>query len=70
VTRQERRDAVVAALAAGRVPRENPTKLWAGNGTGSHCAICGAILTPTDVEYEVEFASGQELIVDRHCHEL
>ena len=52
---------MVAALAAGSVPRENPTKIWAGNGTGSQCAICGSTLTPTDVEYEGLLEAAQRI---------
>ena len=61
---------MTAALAAGTVPRDNPVKMWAGTGTGSQCVICGERLRPNDVEYEIEFASGRALVLDRQCHEL
>jgi len=70
VTHDERRRAVTKALTTGAVPRDKPAKIWAGNGTDKQCAICGATMRAADVEYEIEFASGESLMLDRECHAL
>ncbi len=68
---EERRyEAVLSALEAGALPRDKPLKTWAGMGTGKVCAVCGARLTAGDVEYELEFASGRLIVVDRRCHAI
>ena len=70
MTYDERRRAVTKALSAGTVPRDNPAKMWAGNGTNTPCAICGVTMRAADIEYEIEFASGLSLMLDRECHAL
>lgn len=67
---EQRRGAVIEALRIGIVPREEPLKMWAGFGTNARCALCGRRLQASDIEYELEFASGISLIVDSHCHSL
>ena len=62
--------AVIKALTAGTVPRDKPAKIWAGNGTDKRCAICGVTMRAADVEYEIEFASGTSVMLDRDCHAL
>jgi hypothetical protein len=70
VTHDERRRAVTKALSAGTVPRDKPAKIWAGTGTDKRCAICGVTMRTADVEYEIEFASGKSVMLDRECHAL
>jgi hypothetical protein len=70
VDEDARYEAVVSALEAGAIPRDKPLKTWAGAGTGQTCAVCGARLTEGDIEYELEFASGRLIIVDRRCHAI
>jgi len=54
----------------GLVPREKPQKVWAGRGTDKRCAVCGERLGADEVEFELEFASGVSVVVDRQCHGL
>jgi hypothetical protein len=44
-------------VKAGLVPCDEPHKVWAGRGSGTHCVACGQPITPGEVEYEVELAS-------------
>jgi len=32
--------------------------MWGGPGTGAECAVCGEVLGPGDVGFDVEFADG------------
>jgi hypothetical protein len=56
----------------GEVPcdDERDGKLWAGRGRGSLCAICTAVIEPTETEFEVDLSSGHVLRVHRHCYNL
>ena len=49
-------DVVREKLAAGTLPCNAPTKMWVGNGSGRSCDACGQPITPTDIEYEPDFA--------------
>jgi hypothetical protein len=51
-------------LAAGRLPREDHIKLWAGYGRNRPCAACEQIILPAQVEHELEFEDGR--IVSMH----
>jgi hypothetical protein len=46
------------ALQAGELPRQRPDNTWAGPGVGADCTICRAPVTPTEMEYELEFVRG------------
>jgi len=70
IEKEHRRDAVLKSLRAGRLPREAPVKVWAGNGTGRACFVCARTLTPRDIEYELEFETRQAVTLDRQCHAL
>jgi hypothetical protein len=45
-----------AALNAATIPRESPTGLWGGNGSGESCPVCGQRIDASEMELEVEFA--------------
>ncbi len=53
-------------IKSSAVPCDEPDKLWASRGTGTHCLACGDPITPADVEYEVEF-DGASFRVHRTC---
>jgi hypothetical protein len=44
-------------IKAGIVPCDEPDKVWAGRGTGTHCLACGESITPSEVEYEIELGA-------------
>jgi hypothetical protein len=45
-------------VEAGAVQCDEPDKVWAGRGTGTHCVACGSPILATEVEYEVTLAGG------------
>lgn len=47
------------AILAGRIPARDCDRMRGGRGTGGPCAICGKRLEPFDVEFAVEFSSGE-----------
>ena len=44
-------------IATGVLPSAAPDKLFGGFGSKSACALCGAPILPTEVEYELEYRS-------------
>lgn len=58
---QERRlsETVRQAIDSGKLPARKPDRVLGGLGTGKLCAVCGAKLTPTQMEIEAEFARGE-----------
>ena len=68
---QELRRRARAALTAGLLPRERPTGVWGGNGTGERCAVCGHVIDMAEMELEVEFAVaevGLQGVREFHMH--
>ena len=58
-------------LKRGEMPCDEPEKVWAGRGSGSHCAACGELIGQTEIEYEVELSSGAAILrLHRRCHEI
>ena len=51
------RTAVVTANDGQLLPYEEPTRTWAGHGTGALCNFCGTEVKPHDIEYEVELVT-------------
>jgi hypothetical protein len=52
---QELRRRARAALKEGLIPRDRPTGLWGGNGSGELCPVCGHAVERVEMELEVEF---------------
>ena len=42
-------------IRSGVLPRIEPTKTWAGRGSGLLCSVCDAPILETQIEYEVDF---------------
>jgi len=57
-------------VESGEVPCDEPGKVWAGRGSGTHCAACGETITPLEIEFEAELSSGITLRLHRLCHEV
>lgn len=51
-------DTVRQAIDSGKLPARKPDRVLGGLGTGNLCAVCGALLTPTQMEIEAEFERG------------
>jgi hypothetical protein len=43
------------AIDSGKLPKQKPDRVLGGLGTGKPCAVCGGLLTPTQMEMELEF---------------
>ncbi|HET7342954.1 MAG TPA: hypothetical protein VFL90_15925 [Methylomirabilota bacterium] len=56
-------------VRTGEIPCEDG-KVWAGRGVGTHCAVCGLPIAPTEIEFEVALESGGTLRLHRGCHEV
>jgi len=39
-------------VETGELPCEESGKVWAGRGSGTHCAACGEIIELTQIEFE------------------
>jgi hypothetical protein len=59
------------AIAMGRLPSRHPSRMSAGNGFGTPCAVCGGTLNPDEVGYELEFprdGDGDDGKAEYHVH--
>jgi hypothetical protein len=63
---QDIRDVVRAKLESGELPRAKPDKVWAGNGTDRPCTACGTVITPADVEYELDLGAAPAVTLRFH----
>jgi hypothetical protein len=61
------RDRIVDKLDAGDLPRNGPTKMYAGYGRGYRCSACDRTITPYDVECEMDFDGGASYRMHREC---
>lgn len=57
-------------LAAGRLPRKPPVKVWAGTATRKTCAACDVAIEESDIEIEVEARPDETIYLHRRCHEV
>ena len=55
-------------VESGELPCEESGKVWAGRGSGTHCAACGEAIEPTQIEFEVQIGPGTVLRLHRLCH--
>jgi hypothetical protein len=62
------RDRVRQMLETGLLPCEEQGKVWAGRGSGTHCAACGEPIPGAEIEFEVDLSSGAVLRLHRVCH--
>jgi hypothetical protein len=49
---------VKEAICSGKLPDRSAERTWAGRGCGAPCAICGRPINADELEYELEFATG------------
>jgi hypothetical protein len=55
------------AMHAGKLPGRRPDRIWGGPSDGADCAICGARVSPDELDFEIEFfRDGGADGVDRH----
>jgi hypothetical protein len=63
------RERVREMLATGRLPSDDPVKLWAGPSMGKPCNICGETIR-TATEYELDFTPALTLLLHPHCYAI
>jgi hypothetical protein len=51
----ELREKARDAIQAGRLPARRPDGVWGGRGAGVECAICGDIVSPDTLGFDLEF---------------
>jgi hypothetical protein len=54
-------------IQAGKLPVTAPVKIWAGQGKGASCDVCGEAILPTDIEYETEMAGAKSFRFHNKC---
>jgi hypothetical protein len=64
------RKRVRTMLETGQLPCDEPRETWAGPGEGQHCAACGEVIAPTELEFEVSLDPGTVLRLHRRCHAI
>jgi hypothetical protein len=59
-------------ITNGRLPCQQPMRIWGGHGTGEQiCSVCDRIISSDEVEYEIEHDSGGTKYLSRFhflCH--
>ncbi len=43
------------AIRAGKLPRDEPDRMWGGEGVGEFCAVCDLPISRRYLEYELQF---------------
>ena len=41
-------------IAKGQLPRQEPSHMWGGPGSGEFCSLCDKPIEPYQLEYEIE----------------
>ena len=55
-------------IRTGELPGKPPKSVWAGNGGGDLCVLCGKHVRSNDVEYEVQDSTGRVFLFHLRCH--
>ena len=63
------RERVRGLLTSGRLPSEDPVKLWAGPSMAKPCSCCGEIIT-TATEYELDFSGALTILFHPRCYAI
>jgi hypothetical protein len=54
------REKARAAIRTGKLPSRAPDRTWGGAGVGAECSVCSKPVTPTELEFEIQFARGPD----------
>ena len=57
-------------VETGQLPCEESGKVWAGHGSGTHCAACGEPIESTQIEFEVPLGPGAVVRLHRACYRI
>jgi hypothetical protein len=64
------RDRIRAVIDTGELRCDEPDKVWAGRGLGTHCVACAQPIAVGEIEYEVDLPSGRMIRLHRRCYDL
>lgn len=56
-------------LASGRLPSDDPLKLWAGPSMAKPCSCCGELIN-TATEYELDFSGTVTILFHPRCYAI
>ena len=60
-------------IESGELPCDPSARMWGSRGSGAPCALCGQVIGPDEIEYEVEMKAGGAagtLQFHRACHTI
>lgn len=57
-------------VETGELPCDETGKVWAGRGSGTHCAACGEPIEASQIEFEVPLGASTVLRLHRVCHHI
>jgi len=63
----ELRQRASGLLAAGRLPRGEPSATWAGSGRGERCCVCHVLVREDEIGFDLSFRM-PEREVELHMH--
>ena len=63
---ENEQDNIRRLIDLARQPRKGPIKVLAGAGEGVRCALCGEIIAPHQIQYDLE--EGLELHMHEGCY--
>ena len=67
---QNIRSRICQMVETGELPCEETGKVWAGRGSGTHCAACGEPIESSQIEFEVQLGTSTILRLHRQCHQI
>ena len=50
------REKARAAVMNGKLPARRPDRTWGGPGVGAVCTVCNEPVTPSQMEFEIQFS--------------
>jgi hypothetical protein len=60
------RDAARERIEQARLPRNKPSRIWGGRGTGQTCSLCDQPIADTEPEMELEYDDDSQPVVRFH----
>jgi hypothetical protein len=58
-------------IEQGLLPREKPTRLWGGHGSGLLCSLCDLAIAESEPEMELEYETGAPTVrFHLRCHSI
>ena len=59
------RDAARERIEQARLPRNKPSRMWGGRGSGQACSLCDKPILDSEPEMELEYEGGEPQVVVR-----